>query len=246
LDLEVYGTTGDATRYDNDPTLEEVVGWAADSVEKFFDEPLAPSASRADGALRFDARNLVKMNAAGETHFDVLDSAGVSIEGVLLHGGRVGRRSARTSSGAVPDQLSRAVGRVRPRARIISFARCHRALLLGRGGVVAGGGASTRTSAADYSRPGLISGLQIDATSVVLSRLFSFFRRIGGPGGRGRRAAQKEAGTPTVYGPAGPVLANGPYLRAPNRCHVGRFESSLLVLSADRSPPGAWATSRTE
>jgi len=80
LDLEVYGTTGDATRYDNDPTLEEVVGWAADSVEKFFDEPLAPSASRADGALRFDARNLVKMNAAGETHFDVLDSAGVSIE----------------------------------------------------------------------------------------------------------------------------------------------------------------------
>jgi hypothetical protein len=149
-------------------------------------------------------------------------------------------------SGAVPDQLSRAVGRVRPRARIISFARCRRALLLGRGGVVAGGGASTRTSAADYSRPGLISGLQIDATSVVLSRLFSFFRRIGGPGGRGRRAAQKEAGTPTVYGPAGPVLANGRYLRAPNRCHVGRFESSLLVLSADRSPPGAWATSRTE
>jgi hypothetical protein len=149
-------------------------------------------------------------------------------------------------SGAVPDQLSRAVGRVRPRARIISFARCRRALLLGRGGVVAGGGASTRTSAADYSRPGLISGLQIDATSVVLSRLFSFFRRTGGPGGRGRRAAQKEAGTPTVYGPAGPVLANGRYLRAPNRCHVGRFESSLLVLSADRSPPGAWATSRTE
>ncbi|KAH8079586.1 GDP-fucose protein O-fucosyltransferase [Aureococcus anophagefferens] len=47
LDLEVYGTTGDATRYGNDPTLEEVVGWAADSVEKFFDEPFAPSASRA-------------------------------------------------------------------------------------------------------------------------------------------------------------------------------------------------------
>ena len=41
-------------------------------------------------------------------------------------------------------------------------------------------GDSTRTSAADYSRPGLISGLQSDATSVVLSRLFSFFRRIGG------------------------------------------------------------------
>ena len=47
LDLKVYGTTGNETRYNNDPTLEEVVGWAADSVEKFFDEPLAPSASRA-------------------------------------------------------------------------------------------------------------------------------------------------------------------------------------------------------
>lgn len=115
LDLEVDGTTGDATR-DNDPTLEEVVGWAADSVEKFFDEPLAPSASRADGALRFDARNLVKMNAAGETHFDVLDSAGVSIEAgsfsmeaVWVDGPRGPRRARERGERRRPQRLGRLV-----------------------------------------------------------------------------------------------------------------------------------------
>ena len=80
LDLKVYGTTGNETRYDNDPTLEEVVGWAAYAVEKFFDEPLVSRASCADGALRFDAWDLVKLNDAYETDFDILDAAGVAIQ----------------------------------------------------------------------------------------------------------------------------------------------------------------------
>ena len=66
------------------------------------------------------------------------------------------------------------------------------------------------------------------------------------PPGRGRLAAPNNTGTSTTYGSAGPVLATGADLGAPNRCNAGRFEASLLVLSTDRSPPGAGATRRTK
>ena len=74
-------------------------------------------------------------------------------------------------------------------------------------------------------------------------------RPLGGskpPGGGADSPHQttRESRPPT--GRRGPVLANGADLRARDRRRVGRFGSSLLALSADRSPPGAWPTSRTK
>ena len=80
FDLKVYGSTGNASRYGADPAAEQVVGWAAYAVEKFFDEPLVGRVDCTGTRLSFETWDLFKMNNPYAADYAVLDADGAALQ----------------------------------------------------------------------------------------------------------------------------------------------------------------------